>query len=241
MRGSHTLLAVLCACGADDVWPADAAVPERELYEIAVGGGEPSDRPGPIYYAPVHVFVDGRVTRSLTSMREEELAGKHTFELRQAGKVLLSRTYDFEDGLCVRRIEQPGYPSTTRHTQIICSYWSGDLRLGVARRAAGSSCEFVCMPECGDHAPCAPGDRCTTRTTSIYPALGHLGCAPIGPKAAGDPCALIDSAGGAYDDCGENLICVGDKCQRTCDARYCEDHPGCRYVPGHPPELRICP
>jgi hypothetical protein len=239
-RKSSVLLALLGACGESDDLPTDAPVPLAYAFEVVVGWTEPEDRPFPDPIDRAYqVYIDGTRTKSMIARYETERVADgwaHVLELRSAGRVLLTRTFGVTDGYCLQRVQQSDYPTSIRYVQPICAYWSGDLRLGIARGADGSwACgsDDTCRPACGPHAPCAAGERCTSRTTSLAPLASHLACAPVGPKQLGEACALVDDPGGAYDDCGAGLLCVDGACRAVCEQG--------RYLPGQPPELRLCP
>jgi hypothetical protein len=116
-------------------------------------------------------------------------------------------------------------------------YESGDLRFFAVTVKGDQGC--IADGFCLTCDRCPAGERCTSRVTSTSPVASYLGCAPIGPKALGETCELIASDLGAYDDCGDGLLCIGGVCRRTCnsDSGACT---GCDYVPGHAPEHLVC-
>ena len=67
----------------------------------------------------------------------------------------------------------------------------------------------------------------------------HMACAPTGPKV-GEACSFTADPAGAYDDCGDGLLCILGVCERFCTEQECAGH-RCDYLAGQPPEMRQCP
>ena len=63
-----------------------------------------------------------------------------------------------------------------------------------------------------------------------------MSCAPIGPKHDDEACSFTQDRGGAYDDCGANLMCF----QGTCHL-MCSDIPTIRVLgPEYAYDVNIC-
>ena len=157
---------------------------------------------------------------------------QHLIELRFEG-VTVSKTIRIEPDFCLT-----SFPNVIEYSEGYCMYESGDIRFGSNQATAtGGLCvgDGFCRPDC----PCTTQERCTSRVVSTAPFVSHLGCAPVGPRAVGESCALIADPEGAYDDCGADLLCVSGTCRQRCiaDGSSCA---ACEYVEGHAPELRIC-
>jgi hypothetical protein len=174
------------------------------------------------------VFIDGVATM----MIDEHYATfsgpiRHEIELRYADQVLAHTFTSDSPGDC-----GPPDVAWTSIDEGVGALASGDLRAGGAewRGDDGQVCsaDGFGLPHCS----CQPTERCAPRVIRAQPLFTQMACAPIGPKAAGDPCTLTDDPAGAYDDCGEQLVCIAGTCTPFCDPS----------VPAqYPPEAHGCP
>jgi hypothetical protein len=229
MRSALVLVAVV-GCGVTD---DDAPLPLA--YTMNVRWAEPMDRPAP-GVAP-EVYIDGVAGMTLAKEYPNAAAALdtiHTVELRYGTEVVRSQWFRTE-GSCLVRDDI----YATEFTHSVCAYQSGDIRFSgfssVSMHDSGTSYCTPTIASCVPACSCDSWERCTSRVTSTSPVASYLGCAPIGPKAAGDGCSLIADEDGAYDDCGEGLLCVAGTCTAV------RDDCGGAFIPGHPPELRLCP
>jgi hypothetical protein len=222
--------------------PPDVDAPATSTamtFRIGVVPSEPADRP-PASPAPT-VLIDGSARLAYEEeYPSEELAlgRRHSVELRIADTVVASYEVVISKEGCLFQVEQ-----ATLYSQTICSYDSGDLRFGSDEARGDTTCvgDGFCLASCRA-SDCGTGERCTSRASSIDPFASHLACAPIGNRKLGQSCALIDDPAGAYDNCGADLLCVGGTCRTTCvPSAATPSCTGCSYVPGHAPEIGICP
>ena len=217
---------------APDAWVRPEPWEQPLLLLVQFRGGEPASRPPPIPLPGGPPVVEASWSET----------GEHNRHVVLRGNGMELRTIDVldSDGLCVERHER-GQPPR-RFWQTICLLWSGDLRLARARDDDGGwMCDepMICPAACGAHAPCGAGQRCTSRRTT--PISTHMACAPIGPRSEGETCSLVQDPAGAYDDCGDGLLCERGVCQRLCSLAECSvAGPACQYIHGQPPELRFC-
>jgi hypothetical protein len=172
------------------------------------------------------VFIDHVATALLhqTYPDLETASGfHHLVELRYADHVLA--TYDTSTDTTDCTTHVAGAVASV--TVDLVALDSGDIRYYGDSIITSSA---VCAGDGSGAAACyCPGERCAPRITLADPLFSRMACAPIGPKAAGDPCTLIDDPAGAYDDCGESLFCLAGTCTAFCS-------PG--VPPGYPPEVR---
>jgi hypothetical protein len=152
---------------------------------------------------------------------------QHEVELRYADQVLARMPASAAPGDC-------GPPDAvwSTITQGIQAVVSGDLRYeGDQWSGDGGVCvgDGFGVNHCGG----CPGQRCAPRIIRAQPLFTQMACAPIGSAGSGDPCTLTDDPAGAYDDCGENLVCIAGTCTPFCDPNI---------PPEYPPELTTrCP
>jgi hypothetical protein len=205
-------------------------------YRLSIVRSEPDFRP-PHDPAP-SIFINGVEAESLTIDYPDLAAAssdRHRVELRHGDHVIAQLETAPSAGGCellgpIRSFEQS-----------LCGFDSGDLRYaGYFVMTDRGTCigDGFCRPACD----CGRGERCTSRVVLRDPLASHLGCAPIGPGSAGDACSLIDDPAGAYDSCGDRLLCVDGTCRSLCNpqlAGACRVG-RCVYVPGHAPELGVC-
>ncbi|MBX3157012.1 MAG: hypothetical protein KF773_13640 [Deltaproteobacteria bacterium] len=244
MRRLAWILGV-CACG-DDVRPepdAPGVPPGSFQYLLRVTPSEPPDRPPAA--APAKVYIDGVARTALDLVYPDEgtaLGERHVVELRAGAAVLASYELVIDREGCLDRFDRASLLQ-----QDLCAFDSGDLRFASERAAEGERVCYgdgFCFPRCFDDSSCAsPAEpRCTSRATSEAPFASHLACAPAGPRALGESCALVADPAGAYDDCALGLLCVAGACRRACRPRSSDPGcNGCTYVPGHAPEIGVCP
>jgi hypothetical protein len=173
------------------------------------------------------VFVDGVETMSVEAYYTSFHPIHHDIELRYADQVLARLPVDVSPGDC-------GSPDTVWSTidEYVGAAASGDLRFNTDEwRGPETACvgDGFGVPHCA----CGTSERCAPRILRSEPLFTQMACVPIGAKAAGDPCTLTDDPAGAYDDCGENLVCIAGTCTAFCSP----DIP-----PEYPPELTTrCP
>lgn len=236
MTRTAWLLLACAACGAG----GKSGGPPLDV-RLQLFPDEPSDRPArPI--APV-AYIDGVATQRADFHYDDgdaAFAVSHVAELRFGATVVASIDLTLVPHGCLDPVNDPG---VTSYTASICLYESGDLRFGSAESRGDTVCvgDGFCTPACAPGGPsdgCGAGTHCTARASSMTPFASHLGCAPLGGKQLGDPCAFTADPAGAYDDCAAGLVCVDGACRATCAASpTCAT---CAYVDGYPPELRAC-
>lgn len=213
----------LCACSAD----VD--------YKVYVSRSERFDRPPP--EDTFSVLIDG-VARDVAAFRYEstEEAASSTVEIQLRYENDVIAIYSTRIG----RIECGDEPllGTIEVGDSYCQKDNGELRFG-SRRIEGTSESCIgdgfCLPLCSvlsESGSCGD-ERCTSRILHFDPVFSRLDCAPAGPKQLGEPCAYVDDADGAYDDCGRGLLCVEGACRAVCSDNDCV------YVAGHASELRV--
>jgi hypothetical protein len=239
---SLAVVMLMAGCGDNRSIPAhgDAGTGDAGLsftYRLRLVASEPADR-APTDPKPV-AMIDGIASDELVQGYPDlaaAVADVHHVELRQGATVIASRDIGPSAATCMPN------GTITAYTQGICEFDSGDLRFGSETVTGnGGTCvgDGFCAPACN----CGPTERCTSRIVLETPLSSHLGCAPVGPRTVGQPCALVADPAGAYDDCGADLLCVGGTCQPTCDPRM-GSHPcatgTCTFVPGHAPDLGVC-
>lgn len=211
-------------------------------FSISLIEGEPTDRP--LAEIQPAVFINGEAVRQLDVVYESPEAAEgtwHRIELRYGTSSVSALDFQISRESCLFQVE-----SATAYHQSFCALSSGDLRFASERAVGGDdSClvDAFCLPACGKHLGndgCSPSERCTSLVTSTSPLASHLGCAPIGEQGVGQACALEASDTGSFDNCGRDLLCVEGVCRPVClgNSNSC---PGCTYIPGHAPELRLCP
>ncbi|MBA3459217.1 MAG: hypothetical protein H0T46_04600 [Deltaproteobacteria bacterium] len=239
-RKSSVLVALLASC-AEPEDPEIVTAPGGPIaFSLSVRSYEPYDRFPPAEQPRIYIDgVEQSAIEQLFPSIEAADDAVHLIELRYGSAIVRKRFHRVGAASGCPDV----HPTEMRHE--LCAYWSGDIRFG-SSYATGrfGTCvgDGFCAAGCGRGAnPCPDGERCTSRATLLDPFASHLACAPIGPKRKGEACALIDATGGAYDDCAGDLLCVEGTCQAVCTEIECSMMPGCRYVPGQPPELRLCP
>ena len=149
-------------------------------------------------------YIDGVATNKVEityDSADDAIGESFLVELRYGERAVAQFRATLSETSCLGRVDNP-----SRYRLSLCSYASGDLRF---QSDSAFSDSRSCIGDGFCHAICSCGlDRCTSRITSREPFASHLGCAPVGPKALGEACALIADADGDYDDCGSNLLCV---------------------------------
>jgi hypothetical protein len=227
------LVIAVVGCGKHPPLP-DAAVPMA--YELILGANEPFDRPAPAI-APV-AYIDGVATTDLKLSYPDmasAVGATHRAELRYGDVVVAALTVTIlANGGCAQQLQ-----GVSSYVEAVCSYDSGDIRLGgVEAHAANGVCsgDSFCAPRCN----CSSGQHCTALVALTSPFASHAGCAPIGAKQLGNACAYTADPNGAYDDCATGLVCVAGSCQQTCGTFGGTTCATCGYVPGYPPELKVC-
>jgi hypothetical protein len=211
-------------------------------YELLLVPGEPVDRPAPA--VPAVSYIDGVATNVLDQVYAEPagaFGAQHEIELRVGSVTIAIRTIVIAADSCLGHAAAASF-----YEQSVCAYASGDLRIGGDEATGpdgGCIADYRCAPRCDPTLAtgCGANQHCTSIVTSVVPFASHLGCAQVGPKQRGDSCALISDADGVHDDCGLDLLCVTGTCQPTCRPGGATTCSGCAYVPGHAPELGICP
>ena len=234
MRRYATALIVLAACDVSDSPPP----PPPFTYELRVVPAEPGDRAPSA--APPRVVIDGMETLDLNieyASLELALASTHRIELRQGDVVVAAVDVVPEPNSCLDRVTSPDHLEKR-----YCGFDSGDLRFAVDEVSSptqGCHADGTCIPRCLPGT--CPGEKCTSRAPLLVPFSSHLACAPIGPRLLGETCSYLASEAGAYDDCAEGLLCVDGACRTLCRQFTAGQCDGCAYVPGHAPEIGICP
>jgi hypothetical protein len=200
-----------------------------------VDGGQ-----GPIHYT-LHVTFDG--TRAdmpqvfIDGVEMQSFEGfypnfatpiHHEIELRYADQVLARMPVGAAAGDC------GGRPDTVWSSidEYVGALVSGDLRYYDAEWR-GDMAECVEDGTGVAHCECSASERCAPRIIRAQPLFTQMACTPIGPKRVGDPCTLTDDPDGAYDDCGENLVCSAGTCTWICSPDFSPEE--------YPPEVARCP
>lgn len=220
MSARSTVLALLVACGDGSHVAPDAPPAEPIAYALSVDlSGTRPDLP--------QVFIDGVATALLHQTYPDVSSAdgfRHTVELRYADHVLASYVSSTDTTDCTTH--QGG--AVTSVTVDLFALDSGDIRYfgdDIVTSSGG------CAGDGSGAAACyCPGERCAPRVTLADPLFTRMACAPIGRNGSGDPCTLTDDPAGAYDDCGENLVCIAGTCMPFCSS----DVPT-----GYPPEV-VC-
>lgn len=166
------------------------------------------------------VFIDGVESTSFQHVYPGfTVPIHHDIELRYAGQVLARMPASAAPGDC-------GPPDAvwSSISQGVAALVSGDLRYeGDHWQGDGQSCigDGFELAHCG----CQPNERCAPRVVRAQPLFTQMACVPIGSNGSGAPCTLIDDPAGAYDDCGENLVCVAGRCTPFCDPSIPAEYP----------------
>lgn len=200
----------VAACSGQPQITVDATPPVPFTYQLdVVTYGQP-ERPD-----PPAVYIDGAPTTSISIMygRAADAEGTmHVVELRYADQVIATRSVTVHSAstFCA-----PG--PLARQSEEVAELETGDLRMGALfeRAADGNEChgDPALVPEC----PCTSDERCAVRVVRTAPTFTHLRCTAIGPKQLGDACTFTPDPDGAYDDCGDGLICYAGTCHGPCD------------------------
>ena len=190
------VVVLLAACGSAPPAP-DAALPSTFTYHFRVGMEDPGRNLGLV------VLIDGVATTDISATYDASQMGtvlRHHVELRYQDTVLA--TLDGRDVLTCT----PFGGSLISYDDGNSELDSGDLRFGATdvdcTDGAFASDSFG-NPNCN----CGSDQRCTPRITLASPRFTRMSCAPIGPKHDGEACSFTQDPGGAYDDCGANLMC----------------------------------
>lgn len=221
-------LVLLIACSSDSHVMPDARPPTPIAYALSSSlGGTRTDLP--------QVFIDG-VAEEVLHQTYPDLTSAdgfhHTVELRYGDHVLASYDTTTDTSDCTSHVGG----DVTGVTVDLLPLDSGDIRyFGDSITTAMGGCigDGSAAPACY-----CPAERCAPRITLAEPLFSRMACAPIGPRAAGDPCTLIDSSDGAYDDCGTDLVCYQGTCRAFCSTRPCATT--CVRPDGYPPEATFC-
>ena len=214
-------LALLVACGDHSHVTPDA---QHGPIAYALSVDPRGDRPD-----PPQVFIDGVETQVIHAVYPDLTSAdgfQHTVELRYADHVVASYETSTDTTDCTRNLGG----TVVSVTVDLFALDSGDIRyFGDTIQTSRGGCTGDGSGAAACY--CEPAERCAPRITLADPLFTKMACTPIGPKAAGDPCTLTDDPDGAYDDCGENLVCLAGTCTPFCSPDVPE---------GYPPEVR-CP
>lgn len=206
------VLAAVAACNSPaPMHSVDAGLPLD--YTVSVGFDTTrADMPS--------VFIDGVATMTVDGVYPMfDGAIQHQIELRYADQVLAHLSTSISPGDC-------GPPDATWTTIVdyVQALSSGDLRYedGEWRGPSGAcTADGFGLAHCF----CQSTERCAPRVTRMQPLFTQMACTPIGPKAAGDPCTLTSDPAGAYDDCGDKLVCIAGTCTKFGDAAIPAEYP----------------
>jgi hypothetical protein len=192
-----------------------------------VDGGQ-----GPIHYT-LHVnfdgtradmpqvFIDGVEMQSFDGFYPNFASPiHHEIELRYADQVLARMPVGAAAGDC------GGSPDTVWSSidEYVGALISGDLRYEDAEWR-GDTAQCVEDGVGVAHCECSASERCAPRIIRADPTFTQMACAPIGANGSGDPCTVIDDPAGAYDDCGENLVCIAGTCTPFCSPDIPAEYP----------------
>lgn len=217
------VLGLVVACSPSPIHLIDGG-PEPIDYTLHVGvAGTRPDMP--------QVFIDDVETTMFQQVYPDlDPPIEHVVELRYAGQVLARMAVSARAGDC-------GSPDEvwTRIEQNVEALVSGDLRYW--DDYWGDEGGYKCVGDGFGLARCLgcqQGERCAPRVLRAQPLFTQMACVPIGSAGSGAPCTLTDDPAGAYDDCGENLVCIAGTCTPFCSANI--------PVAEYPPELTAtCP
>jgi hypothetical protein len=168
------------------------------------------------------VYIDGVATMSFHHTYPDfSVPIQHEIELRYGDQVLQHMSMSAAPGGC------PAPPSAvwSNIEQDVDALVSGDLRLvaddwrGITGFCTGDGGGDA--NHCGD----CPNGRCAPRILRAQPLFTQMACVPTGSNGSGDPCTVIDDPAGAYDDCGENLVCIAGTCTPFCSPDIPDDYP----------------
>lgn len=242
-----SVAAALVACGdapnsAGIDAAIDASTPPPLRYKVYVRWWpffDPLPDPHPT------IYIDGAAREELDidySSAASATDDAHLVELRYGGLVVASRTLRIgSQASCLADV-----PDASEASVGLCAIPTGELRfLGEDAWSETGSCngDAFCPAACvpAMNVGCS-GTRCTSIYASLDPVAAHLGCAPAGPKLAGEACSLMTSYAGIHDNCGSQLVCVEGTCRQACNP-YLELPAGCTtcsHVAGQAPEVFAC-
>jgi hypothetical protein len=202
-------------------------------------------RPSEPWNRPPHdprpaTYINGVETESLEIVYDSVSAAigtSHLVELRHGEVVIASRDYTVRRSSCFDEVGR-----VTELGASFCTFDSGDVRsAGDLINGTSGTCigDAFCLAACRIFG-CEPGMRCASLIALAEPLASRLACVPIGPAQLEQACRVVDGGDGAYDDCGLDLVCVEGLCRARCGPTYgtCDDD--CSWIPGHPPEVRVC-